>query len=91
MVLAPGLQVHDPHHHRPGVAATPRPPACLLTTLRVASLVRRVDFVLQQNADLGTTNWTDVPGTPALDYSTLRNQVAVPAPAGPMFYRPGSP
>ena len=54
-------------------------------------IVPSIHFVLQQNPDLGTTNWTDVPATPALDYSTLRNQVTIPAPAGPMFYRLASP
>ena len=49
--------------------------------------VPSVNFGLQQNPDLAATNWTDVPGTPALDYSTLRSQVTLPAPPGPMFYR----
>jgi hypothetical protein len=49
--------------------------------------VPSINFVLQQSPSLTTTNWTDVPGAPVLDYSTLRNQVTVPAPAGPMFYR----
>lgn len=55
--------------------------------LALSWIVPSVGFVLQQSPDLGTTNWTDVPGTPALDYSTLRNRVTVPAPAGQMFYR----
>jgi len=49
--------------------------------------VPSVNFGLQQNPDLAATNWTDVPGTPALDYPTLRSQVTLSAPPGPMFYR----
>ena len=55
--------------------------------LALSWTVPSMSFVLQQNPSPATTNWTDVPGTPALDYSTLRNRVTVPAPAGPMFYR----
>ncbi|MGO9199216.1 MAG: leucine-rich repeat protein [Limisphaerales bacterium] len=50
-------------------------------------VVPSMNFVLEQSADPGGTNWTDVPGTPVLDYSTLQERVTVPAPAGPMFYR----
>jgi len=74
--------------------STPAPPLAIARSggsLVLSSVVLSIDFVLQQSPDLGTTNWTDVPGTPVLDYSTLRNQVAVPAPAGPMFYRLASP
>ncbi len=49
--------------------------------------VPSVNFALQRNPDLATGNWTDVPGTPTLDYSTLRDQVTMPAPPGTMFYR----
>jgi hypothetical protein len=50
-------------------------------------VVPSMNFVLEQSADPGGTNWTEVPGTPVLDYSTLQERVTVPAPAGPMFYR----
>jgi hypothetical protein len=46
-----------------------------------------VSFVLQQSADLGAPNWTDVAAKPVLDYSTLLSRVTLPAPAQPMFYR----
>jgi hypothetical protein len=46
-----------------------------------------INFALQQSPGLGTTDRRDVPATPALDYSTLRNHVAVSEPTGPMFYR----
>jgi len=70
--------------------STPAPALAVASSggsLFLSWVVPSIDFVLEQNADLGTTNWTDVSGTPVLDYSTLRNQVTVPAPAGPMFYR----
>jgi len=42
-------------------------------------------FALQQNTDLQTVNWVTLTNTP----STVgaRNQIAVPSPAGTMFYR----
>ena len=42
-------------------------------------------FVLQQNADLGTTNWTDVSTTP-IDDSDNRTVIVSP-PVGNRFYR----
>jgi hypothetical protein len=54
-------------------------------------VVRSIDFVPQQIRDPGTTNRTDVPGTPVPDHSTLRNRVTIPAPSGPVFYRLASP
>ncbi len=53
----------------------------------VSWIVPSGNFVLQENQDLNSTNWTDVPESPTLDYSTLRNQVVIPAPPGTMFYR----
>ncbi len=49
--------------------------------------VPSVNFSLQENQNLKSANWADVPDSPALDYSTLRNQVIIPAPPGTMFYR----
>ncbi|MDB6111007.1 MAG: Legume lectin beta domain protein, partial [Pedosphaera sp.] len=42
-------------------------------------------FVLQQNSDLGTTNWSSV--TNAITLVNGQNQVTVPAVAGSRFYR----
>jgi hypothetical protein len=39
--------------------------------------VPSMDFVLQQNSDLATTNWTDLPTTPTLNLTNLQNQVVV--------------
>jgi hypothetical protein len=50
-------------------------------------IVPSSDFVLQQNPGLGAAGWTDVSQTPTLNYPTLEDQVTLPTPAGPMFYR----
>lgn len=42
-------------------------------------------FTLQQNINVGTTNWTDVPLTPADDGTT--KIIVVPATPGNRFYR----
>jgi len=44
-------------------------------------------FVLQQNSDLTTTNWTDVPTTPTLNFTNLNYQVTAPFSPGSHFYR----
>jgi hypothetical protein len=44
-----------------------------------------INFVLQQNPDLTTTNWTDVITAPTV--TNLQNQVVLPAPPGNAFYR----
>jgi hypothetical protein len=46
-----------------------------------------MDFTLQQNSDLTTTNWTDVPTPPVLNLTNLQNQVLVSLPSGNTFYR----
>jgi hypothetical protein len=45
------------------------------------------NFVLQQNADLSTTNWSLVTNTPVLNYTNLQYQVSLPASAGNAFFR----
>ena len=49
--------------------------------------VPSLPFVLQENSDLSTTNWTDVPGTPELNFTNLQHQMTLPLPAGNRFYR----
>ena len=44
-------------------------------------------FVLQQNSDLTTTNWTDVGTSPTLNLTNLHYQVAVSRSSGTRFYR----
>jgi hypothetical protein len=59
---------------------TPRPLLTLTPSGANALLswtVPSLDFTLQQNSDLTTTNWTDVPTAPVLNLTNLRNQVMV--------------
>jgi len=42
-------------------------------------------FVLQQNADLSTANWVTV--AQPVNQANGQNQVVVPAPDGPLFFR----
>jgi hypothetical protein len=46
-----------------------------------------LDFTLQQNSDLTTTNWTDVPTPPVLNLTNLQNQVIVSPTNNAGFYR----
>jgi hypothetical protein len=51
-------------------------------------IIPSLPFVLQQNLDLTTTNWTNVTNNPVLNLSNLQNQLTVPMPAaGNAFYR----
>ena len=49
--------------------------------------VPSISFVLQQAPDLAKPNWSNVPGTPTLNYTNLQYQVTIPPPPGTMFYR----
>ena len=46
-----------------------------------------MNFTLQQNSDLTTTNWTDVGTPPVLNLTNLRNQVIASPTNGNNFYR----
>ncbi len=46
-----------------------------------------LDFTLQQNSDLTTTNWTDVTTPPVLNLTNLQNQVLLSPSSGNTFYR----
>jgi hypothetical protein len=50
-------------------------------------LVPSTWFVLQQNPDLSTTNWTDLPTPPALNFTNLHYEVKVSPSPGSRFYR----
>ena len=45
------------------------------------------NFILQQNSELGSSNWTNVGAAPVLNFKTLRNEVLITAPNERMFYR----
>jgi hypothetical protein len=50
-------------------------------------IVPSVEFVLQENSALGTTNWTTVTTPPTLNLTSLQNQVMVSPSSGHRFYR----
>ncbi len=54
-------------------------------------LIPSTNFMLQQNWDLSTSNWTTVTDTPALNLANLQNQVILPPPASNSFYRLATP
>jgi len=57
------------------------------TNLFLSWTIPSMDFVLRQDPDLTTTNWTDVAVQPTLNLTNLQNQVVLPTPPAPMFYR----
>ena len=56
-------------------------------SLGVSWLVPSTLFVLQQNIDLGSPNWTDLPTPPTLNFTNLYYQVAVSPSFAAGFYR----
>ena len=56
-------------------------------SLAVSWLLPSTSFVLEQNFDLGSTTWTDVPTPPTLNFTNLHYQVAVSPSLGRRFYR----
>jgi hypothetical protein len=50
-------------------------------------IVPSTNFVLQQNSDLTTTNWTDVTNPPILNLTNLQYEVPLPLNNGSGFYR----
>jgi len=61
------------------------------TNLVLSWIVPSMDFLLQQNSDLTTTNWMEVTNTPTLNLTNLQNQVTLSSPVGNRFYRLKSP
>jgi hypothetical protein len=53
----------------------------------VSWTVPSMNFTLQQNAALNTTNWTDVPIAPTLNLTNLHQEVLVDPTLGRNFYR----
>jgi len=71
-------------------ASSPTPwlkPALSGGNLVLSWTVPSTSLVLQQNPDLATGNWTDVPGVAALNLTTLQYQVAVALTNARNFYR----
>lgn len=57
------------------------------TGLLLSWIVPSMPFVLQENADLNTTDWVDVPTQPTLNLSNLHHEVSVPLSETNRFYR----
>ncbi len=57
------------------------------TNLLLAWTVPSTSLVLQGNAGLTTTNWTNVATPPSFNFTNLRDEVAVPFSPGSRFYR----
>jgi hypothetical protein len=53
----------------------------------ISWIVPSMDFVLQRNSDLATTNWTGVLPPPTLNLTNLKNEVTLPPPTGNGFFR----
>jgi hypothetical protein len=56
-------------------------------SLGVSWLVPSTIFFLQQSFDLGSTNWTDMPTPPTLNFTNLYYQLALSPSLGRGFYR----
>jgi photosystem II stability/assembly factor-like uncharacterized protein len=69
---------------------TPSPTLNLTPTngcLALSWTIPSANFVLQENADLTTTNWCNVTNPPVLNFTDLQYQVTLPAPVGNAFFR----
>lgn len=56
--------------------------------LKLSWLVPSANFALQQNVDLGSTNWVTLTNAPTLNHTNLQNEIILPASG---FYRLVSP
>jgi hypothetical protein len=59
--------------------------------LALSWLIPSTNFVVQQNSDLTTANWSGVTNVPVLNLTNLQYQVALPATAGNAFFRLKTP
>ena len=55
--------------------------------LMLSWVVPSTELVLQQDSELGTTNWTEWPMAPALNLTNLQNQVLISPLSSHGFYR----
>lgn len=60
------------------------------SNVTVGWIVPSTNFVLQQNFNLGTTNWVTLANVPVLNLTNLRNEVALPVSSN-AFYRLKTP
>ena len=76
------------------ISKSTTPPALNIAAsnkLTLSWLMPSANFVLQQNSDLITANWTDVTNTPILNLTNLQNQVFLPMSVSNDFYRLATP
>lgn len=57
------------------------------SNLALSWIVPSTNLVLQQNLDLSTLIWIDVTNAPVLNFTTLQEEVMLPATNGSAFYR----
>jgi hypothetical protein len=57
------------------------------TGLGLSWTIPSTPFMLQQNSDLRSTNWIDLPATPTLNFTNLGFQLALPRAQDAAFYR----
>ena len=95
---ADGCKMFAVRYGSPGIWTCQIAPASTLNINSSAStravlswLVPSTNFVLQQNSDLSTTNWTDVTNTPTLNLTNLQNQVILSPVGSNAFYRLKTP
>ncbi len=60
-------------------------------SLVLSWLIPSTNFMLQQNSDLSTSNWTLIANPPVLNLTNLQNQVFLTPPASNNFYRLATP
>jgi photosystem II stability/assembly factor-like uncharacterized protein len=53
--------------------------------------VPSTSFVLQQNSNLASTNWSVVTNAPVLNFTNLQNEIRIPLSNGSVFYRLTTP
>jgi len=74
--------------------STPAPQLNIATAninFALSWIVPSTNFVLQQNSDLGTTNWVTITNAPTLNLTNLHNEVTLPSPGSNVFYRLKTP
>lgn len=59
--------------------------------LTLSWIIPSTNFVLEQNLDLTSTNWTDVTNMPVLNLTNLQDEVTLPLTNGSGFYRLATP
>jgi photosystem II stability/assembly factor-like uncharacterized protein len=95
---ADGCKMFAVRYGSPGIWTCQITPASTLNINSSASTgavlswtIPSTNFVLQQNSDLTTTNWTNVTNTPVLNLTNLQNQVIISPSGSNVFYRLKTP